>query len=228
MARTKQGAAAMKPAPDRRKKGRPAGKETSIGADQILDTARILLKDHRHHKLTQAGIARAACIDPKLIRYYFKTLDHLLVELAHRFILDINDRMAAASNIAGTTEEKIARRIRTLLECFVESPNFWPLIMDKIYLSEDDRARSIRRDWNNTSFQRLSTIVLSGIGQGDIRPNIDPRLLYVVLIGLCEIFVTGKPITDVLFSKYEQEGLADRYGDFIIDLVMLGLRPRSE
>jgi TetR/AcrR family transcriptional regulator len=227
MVRTKQSAAAKKPAPDRRKKGRPAGREGSIGADQIIDTARILLKDHHPDKLTQASIARAAGVDPKLVRYYFKTLDHLLVELAHRFILDINDRMAGASKIAGTTEEKIARRIRTLLQFYVETPNFWPLIMDKIYLSEDDRARSVRRDFNNTSFQRLSTILLNGIEQKDIRPGIDPRLLYVVLIGVCEIFVTGKPIMDVLFSEYEQESLADLYGNFIIDLVTLGLRPRT-
>jgi hypothetical protein len=32
---------------------------------------------------------------------------------------------------------------------------------------------------------------------------------------------------DVLFSEYERENLADRYGSFIIDLVMRGLSPRS-
>jgi TetR/AcrR family transcriptional regulator len=226
MARTRQSAMAKKPAPDRRKKGRPSGNEGPIGADQIIDRARILLRDHHPDALTQASVARAVGVDPKLIRYYFKTLDHLLVELAHRFILDINDRMAAASSIPGTTEEKIARRIRTLLDFYVETPNFWPLIMDKIYLSEDERARAVRRDFNNTSFQRLSAIILNGVDQEDIRPGIDPRLLYIVLIGLCEIFVTGKPIMDVLFSEYERESLTDRYGSFIIDLVMRGLSPR--
>jgi TetR/AcrR family transcriptional regulator len=218
---------AKKPAPDRRKKGRPAEDDRPVGADQLIDAARILLKDHHPDKLSQASIARAAGVDPKLIRYYFRTLDHLLVEVAHRFILDINNRMAKASGIAGTTEEKIARRLRTLLHFYVETPNFWPLVMDKIYLSHDNRARSVRRDFNNTSFQRLSAIILNGVELEEIRPGIDPRLLYVVLIGLCEIFVTGKPIMDVLFSEYEQENLADRYGDFIVDLVMRGLNPRA-
>lgn len=218
---------AKKTAPERRKKGRPAGNDGPIGADQIIDRARLLLKDHHPDTLTQASVARAVGVDPKLIRYYFKTLDHLLVELAHRFILDINDRMAAASSIPGTTEEKITRRIRTLLDFYVETPNFWPLIMDKIYLSEDDRARAVRRDFNDKSFQRLSAIILNGVDEKDIRPSIDPRLLYIALIGLCEIFVTGKPIIDVLFSEYERENLAHRYGGFIVDLVMRGLSPRS-
>lgn len=226
MARTKSSSPAKKPISGRRK-GRPTEKDGQVGADQLIAAARSLLKDHHPDKLSQASIARAAGVDPKLIRYYFKTLDKLLVEVAYIFIGDINDRMAKASSAAGSTQEKIARRLRTLLDFYAETPNFWPLVVDKIYLSNDNRARSVRRDFNNVSFQRLSAIVLNGIEQKEIRAGIDPRLLYVVLIGLCEIFVTGKPIMDILFSEYEQDGLGDRYGEFIVDLVMNGLRLRN-
>ena len=228
MAHKRSTAKSSKAAPVRRRQGRPTEKEGPVGADLIIAAARTLLKDHHPDKLSQASIALAAGVDPKLIRYYFKSLDRLLVELAHIFILDLNERMSRASNIAGTTEDKIAERIRTLLEFYVETPNFWPLIMDKIYLSSDSRARSVRSDFNKASFQRLSAIILNGVEHNEIRGGIDPRLLYVALIGMCEIFVTGKPIMDVLFSEYEQDGLTERYGELLVDLVMSGLRPRIQ
>ncbi|MBR1231795.1 TetR/AcrR family transcriptional regulator [Bradyrhizobium sp. AUGA SZCCT0182] len=207
-----------------RRKGRPVGQD-NIGADRVLTAARQLLRDKRPDQLTQTNIAKAAGVDPKLVRYYFGTLDNLLVQLAHRFILDISDRLTAISDIPGTTAEKIELRIKTLLSFYVETPNFWPLLLDKIYLASDAKAKTVRRDFNKTSYQRLENIVLKGIELDEVRGDIDARFLYMVLLGVCEIFATAKPIRDVLFSEYEQDGLAERYADFLSKIIVNGLKP---
>jgi TetR/AcrR family transcriptional regulator len=211
---------------DQRKKGRPKKNAAAVGPDQFIEAARDLLRSQHPHKLTRANVARAAKADPKLLQYYFGTLEQLLIEVAHRYVVDLSDRMAEAGDIDGSTEEKMSRRLHALLQFYVEAPNFWPLVMDKIYLSDDERARDVRRDFNNTSFQRLANIIQVGFEKREIASGVDARLLYVALIGLCEIFVTGKPIVDVLFSQYEQERLVGSYGDFIVQLVMKGLSPR--
>jgi TetR/AcrR family transcriptional regulator len=210
---------------DQRRKGRPKKDAAAAGRELFVEAARVLLLTQHPKELTQVSVARAANADPRLLRYYFGTLDQLLTEVAIQFVRDLDRRMAEASNVAGTAEEKLSLRLRTLLQFYVEAPNFWPLVLEKIYLSNDQAAREIRRDFNNTSFRRLAEIVQNGQKNGEITP-IDSRLLYIALIGLAEIFVTGKPIIEILFSEYEQEGLGKDYENFIIEIVMRGLIPR--
>jgi hypothetical protein len=64
-----------------------------------------------------------------------------------------------------------------------------------------------------------------GVSQAQVRNDVDARFLYMLLIGACEIFVTAKPISDVLFSLYEQENLDEDYADFLSGIIVRGLRP---
>lgn len=208
----------------RRGQGRPRISDGIAGAEQLLLAARRLLVSTHPDQMTQVMVAKEAGVDSRLVRYYFGSMENLLFDLAKSLIKDIDARMLAASNIEGTIFDKLEKRIRVLLRFYIEFPMFWPLIMEYVYLSEEEEATHLRRTYNKASYIRLETILLKGIEENLIRREIDPRFLYLQLIGACEIFVTGKPISDILFSRYEQDDLEENYARFLTDVVLRGLR----
>lgn len=210
--------------PVRRGQGRPRTSDKMDGAEQLLAAARQLLLTTHPDQITQAMVAKQAGVDPRLVRYYFGNMDNLLFDLAKSMMKEVEVRMSAASNVDGGVFEKIKERINALLQWYIEVPMFWPLIIDRVYLSEDDESANLRRSFNRSSYSRLEAIILKGIDEDLIRKEIDPRFLYLFLIGACEIFVTGKPISDILFSQLEQETLEESYADFLTGIVLRGLR----
>jgi len=208
----------------RRGQGRPRISDGVAGADQLLFAARRLLVSTHPDQMTQVMVAKEAGVDSRLVRYYFGSMDNLLFDLAKSLIKDIDARMLAASNVEGTVFDKLKERIRVLLRFYIEFPMFWPLIMEYVYLSEEEEATNLRRTYNKASYIRLENILLKGVDEKLIRREVDPRLLYLQLIGACEIFVTGKPISDILFSRYEQDDLEENYAHFLADIVVRGLR----
>lgn len=210
--------------PVRRGQGRPRASDNIDGAEQLLAAARQLLLTTHPDQITQAMVAKQAGVDPRLVRYYFGNMENLLFDLAKSMMKEVEVRMSAASNVEGGVFEKIKSRINALLQWYIEVPMFWPLIIDRVYLSEDDEAANLRRSFNRSSYSRLEAIILKGIDEDLIRKEIDPRFLYLFLIGACEIFVTGKPISDILFSRLEQETLEESYADFLTGIVLRGLR----
>lgn len=208
----------------RRGQGRPRASDGIDGAEQLLLAARRLLATTHPDQMTQVMVAKEASVDSRLVRYYFGNMDNLLFDLTKSLIKDIDTRMSEASNIEGTVFDKLEKRIKVLLRFYIENPMFWPLMLEYVYLSEEDEATNVRRTYNRASYHRLETILLKGIDENLIRREIDPRFLYMFLIGACEIFVTGKPISDILFSRYEQDDLEESYGRFLSDVVLRGLR----
>ena len=220
--RRQKGDAAEEPV--RRGQGRPRTSDKIDGAEQLLAAARQLLLTTHPDQITQTMVAKQAGVDPRLVRYYFGNMDNLLFDLAKSMMKEIETRMSAASNVEGSVFDKIKTRINALLQWYIEVPMFWPLILDRVYLAEDDEATSLRRSFNRSSYSRLEAIILKGIDEDLIRKEIDPRFLYLFLIGACEILVTGRPISDILFSQLEQETLEESYADFLTGIVMRGLR----
>lgn len=207
----------------RRGQGRPKASDGVEGAEQLLLAARHLLLTTHPDQITQAMVAKQAGVDPRLVRYHFGNMDNMLFELAKSVIKEVDKRMREASELGGSPFEKITRRIRVLLHVFIEMPMFWPLVVEKIYLTDDEEAADLRRTFNEESYRRLETILMKGIDENIIRKDVDPRFLYLLLIGACEIYVTGKPISDVLFSRHEQDNLEDSYAGFLADIIVRGL-----
>lgn len=210
--------------PAKRGQGRPRASEKIDGAEQLLAAARQLLLTTHPDQISQAMVAKQAGVDPRLVRYYFGNMENLLFDLAKSMMKEVEVRMAAASNVNGDVFDKIKSRIKALLQWYTEVPMFWPLIIDRVYGSDDDEATSLRRSFNRSSYSRIEAIILKGIDEDLIRKEIDPRFLYLFLIGACEIFITGKPISDILFSQLEQETLEESYADFLSGIVVRGLR----
>lgn len=206
----------------KRRKGRPSALDPNVGREKIIEATIALLKEHRPGELTQSLIAKQTGIDSKLIRYYFNDLEGLLTVVLERLIDGLGVVMSKASTSSGTPTERMRRRITALTHYVVENPNLWKMIADRVYPADSNWAKSVRSDLTNSAYLRLHTVIEDGRRSGEFSEQFDPRLLYVALLGLSEIFVTARPIIDELFPG-QQSDTEQIYVSFIVELVLNGI-----
>lgn len=205
-----------------RPKGRPSSREHQVGAQKVLDTARVLLKRSRPSRLSRAEVAREAGIDEKLVRYYFEKHDDLLDAVTDLSIQDLDQTMERASRTRGSASETMRQRINGLLEFLADNPTFFKLLVERVYERRNRQAPEKLRGLTEKAYGRLAKVVEDGRRSGEFRDDFDPRHLYIAIIGMAEFFITGRPVVELLFS--DNGGTLKRYEEFVFSLIMYGIR----
>ena len=92
--RAKQSARSKAP----RRQGRPPKDDLQALRDKIVAATRELLRTRPPDTISRVDIARAARVDPALIRYYFGTRDDVLSAVAQTFMNDfVSDSLRLAA-----------------------------------------------------------------------------------------------------------------------------------
>src|SRR5262245_45071444 len=94
----------------KRQKGRPHKNARSVGPEALVAVARKLLKEKPPTQITGLEIARAAGVDPALIRYYFKDRSTLFVAAAMQALSELRERHRVANVGAKSPSERLRRR----------------------------------------------------------------------------------------------------------------------
>jgi TetR/AcrR family transcriptional regulator len=199
--------------------------DENVGREKIIATTIALLRKHKPGEITQSLVASNAGIDSKLVRYYFGDLEGLMTTVLERMIDELGVVMSKASTSGGTATERIRRRIIALTHYAVANPNFWQMVVDRVYATNTDWAKSVRAELTSSAYIRLQTVIEDGARNGEFADDFDTRLLYVALIGLSGIFVTARSVVEELMPG--TRSTAEKiYVDFIIELVLRGIAKR--
>lgn len=209
----------------RSKRGRPVDAEAVVGRETLIDVTRDVLRTTPPGNVTRLQIARAAGVDPALIRYYFGTVPHLITEVVletHRALGEAMIETLAIDQPDNWLRERIAR----LVDLFIENPFHNQLIRHVMYGTPGSREH---QEWIASlreSIELTEKQINQGVAAGVLRP-VDPRFLHMVLLGLTEFFGHNGPIIgDILGDGGTNMSTRDRYVDFVSDLLQNGLRPR--
>ncbi|MGY6156204.1 TetR/AcrR family transcriptional regulator [Paraburkholderia graminis] len=203
-----------------RAKGRPAP-ESGVGSDGILDATIELLRTHAPESLTVTEIAGHASVDPALIRYYFGGKDGLYTEVVSRLMAERQDTHRALMSLQGTTEARLKRRIDTAIAQQEKHPNFHRLVVERLFEADTPKAREAL-EMTAARGLALTVDLLHSGGDNRLR-TVDPRFLNVAIIGMCEFFVSARPLVEALCGRPVDRDLVDSYVDFVVDLLMNGL-----
>jgi hypothetical protein len=65
-------------------------------------------------------------------------------------------------------------------------------------------------------------LVEDGVAKGELR-RVDPRFLHIAIVGLCEAFVTLRPLVEELAGGKPAAQLLGGYRDFVVELLLQGL-----
>ena len=99
----------------KRKQGRPQKDMPAVGRETLIAATRKLMKVMPPGQITRLDIARAAGVDPALIRYYFGDKSKLIVAAVLDAGAELRDRQRANFAKGGSPSERLTRRIGVLM-----------------------------------------------------------------------------------------------------------------
>ena len=210
----------------RKRRGRPAAGTDDVGREALLTITRDLLRTTPPETVTRLMIAERAHVDPGLIRYYFRTVAHLIAEVAIESHLRIRESVLA---IVATRDpaQALKTRIGLLVDLFIEFPFHHRLIRQVMYGPDGKNEHAAWLVSLRSAVDQTGELVAIGLQEGVFR-DVDPRMLQLVLIGVAEFFGSNPEIVgDVFEGAGDIASRRDEYVDFLAQLLLDGLRPRG-
>jgi AcrR family transcriptional regulator len=211
----------------KRSPGRPRTSEQSVGAEGIVLKACELLREVTPRELSLLKLARYAGVDRSLIRYYFSDRSSLLLAAARHLFGQLRSRLAVIeARLADDPQSRIREMAAVLLGFQIEHPYFHRLMIDEVVNSPKREAQDFFRSFTVQGVEQFRAMAAATAQRGLTRP-FDGVFLYLAIIGMCELFVTGHPILAVAFGEdYDPEDVNRRYEDFLREYVVNGIRKR--
>jgi TetR/AcrR family transcriptional regulator len=207
----------------KRKRGRPHASQQPIGREGIIASARSLLERLPPHQVTIVKIAREAGVDPALVRYYFSNREELLLAVVE----DILTTWTATHtpSPAETPAEQLAAWIRGMIDFAGKVRSMQRLMIDECAEGKSPEVRKRVRELNALAVAGYAK--LFDQNRKDALEPADPLLFYVAIIGMSEFFFAAQPMIQPLLSKKTStHALAERYKEFVVRMVLNGLKPR--
>jgi len=213
-----------RPARSSRRQGRPYNPSEKVGQAALLAATRELLKTTSPTRLSLAEIARFAGVDRALIRYYYGNTDGLLVAATMEIWNELRQLSALSASPSATVQDKLQNWVRTLMHIMRDNPHFHQMMMQLVLSGKDLRAKSEGERIVAARVQEIGSWLDSD--ERVFRLKIDPRFLFLALIGMCEQFFSSKSLVSTIFGeKASSSELAKEYSDFIVQVVNRLLTP---
>jgi TetR/AcrR family transcriptional regulator len=177
-------------------------------------------------QITRLDIARAAGVDPALIRYYFGDKSALLVAAVLQAGAELRERQARGYAEGTSARDKIRRRIFILLETLYQDPSLHHLIIERIIHSKSKPARQLRHDLVYRTCDELAAVIEEGVAAGEFR-RVDHRHLFLATVGACSFPMAERALFAELMGGPTGEADLRAYADFVSDVFLDGLAVRK-
>lgn len=201
----------------KRGKGRPA--DNSVGREALLETAKRLIKDLPPARVTISLIAREAGVDPALVRYYFGDRSNLLMAVAESMLAD-STRSQIDSGQPLAAMEQVIRRTAHFTN---STKHIHRLMVDELAAAKSTAIGEHLGELNRHAVEELAGL-MGEDGAASVRP-VNPAFLHLALVGLFDFFASAEPVVKPLVpAGTHMETLAAEYEDFVVDLLLNGLR----
>ncbi len=153
--------------------------------DAILDAAKGAFADKGFEGTSIADIARIAQISDGLVYRYFRNKRELLYEVLRKFyeriLLDLETQAFKHDAFSARLEALIRRH----LEVFVSDTDLCRLFISEVRTASDYEGSSIQ-ELNRLYTSVLVRIVKDAVKTGEVRPEVNPKLLRDVIFGAIE------------------------------------------
>src|SRR5690606_5429498 len=217
-------AARVPAARPKRSRGRPRTKQGTVGREAIVISARKLLDKLPPHQATISSIARSAGVDPALVRYYFKSREELLLAVIEDILATW--KFSHPPQAAGPAA-KLSAVVRDIADFALNVRSMQRLMIDECASSKSPEVRRRVRELNTGVVSRWA-LMLHAERESSTRAT-DPLCMHVAIIGRCEFVAAAQAMIMPLGPDgIDAKQLAERYKDFIVRLVLDGMRSQVQ
>lgn len=207
----------------------PAAGSQVVGREALISRTCELLSLLPPNRITRAEVARHMGVDPSLIRYYFRDRSMLLLAAVEKLSAEFNRiRDLEMQQADPGPEGRLRARVSALLKFEIAYPFFHRLLVDEFMNTQSPAPARFMHDVTAKSLQAYEAMIESGVRER-VFQRVDSAFLFMAVIGMCEFFVKAAPILRIALGKdFDERAIGARYGEFICDLLLNGLKLRPE
>lgn len=207
-----------------RKAGRPPDRDGLHGRDALLRAARTLLAESGPQGTTVRAIAERAGVRAPLVNYYFGSKTGLYREVVTTIRDELLQRLSTAVADDSPFEARLRGAIAALLDALSADPYAPRLVLEQFILPDDERTDSFASEIAGPHIGLFMGLIREGIEEGHLR-DVDPRFAFESIMGLCIFYCLSSPLLSRVFGEdMRSDDNVTAYGDFVGDLLLVGLR----
>ena len=188
-------------------------------AEEIIDAAAAVFAERGYHGASTQDIADRLGMRQGSLYYYFPSKESALEQVCLRSVGDFLERAQAIAEGPEDAAAKLATLIRSHLapvekrgdyvRCFLRERRFLPRESAR-------RIGRVARRYEGI----LQGVIEAGIGAGELRRDLDPRLTTLALLGMCNAAME--------WYGREPNAAVDRIADAFAALALSGMKIMSE
>lgn len=207
-----------------RRQGRPPKDDSQALRDKIIAATRELLRKSPPDSISRIDIARAAKVDPALIRYYFGSKDDVLSAVALTFMEDF---IKSDYDVPPSGEvQDLVHRIMTVMMTMIENvPYMHDLLVREIGRLGTPGGVKIR----NAFIDYPSVRIEQAIGSTDSIKLARKELQFfrMMTIAICAFPIRERGFVEQIFGRdhFDAE-LTKDYCNFVARIFAQGMKPR--
>jgi len=153
--------------------------------DAIVEAARNAFSEKGYEATSIADIARTAQISDGLVYRYFRNKRELLYEVLRKFYERILVDLETEAFKHDAFPARLEALIRRHLQVFVADTDLCRLFISEVRTASDYEGSPIQ-ELNRQYTSVLIRIVRDAVKAGEVRPDVNPKLLRDVLFGAIE------------------------------------------
>jgi AcrR family transcriptional regulator len=174
--------------------GRPKNADSELTRTTILDAAEDELAEHGFHGARMMAIAKRAGVTHGLLHYYFDSKDGLYEEVIGRLLA----RHLALFEQLGARDGTLSVREAVLqsFDLFWEHPNQVRIMLWEMASGDDRVEQSMAAFYGG-----LSDAIQVEAPPADCKPGLDPRDVYVSILGALVVYFCRDPAVKRMFGE---------------------------
>lgn len=208
-----------------RRQGRPSKDDSQALQDKIIAATRELLRKSPPDSISRIDIARAAKVDPALIRYYFGSKDDVLSAVALTFMHDFMKRDYDVPP-SGEVQDLIHRIITVMMEIIESAPYMHDLLVREIGRLGSPGGAKIRDAFVDYPSTRVEQAIRSTDSIKLTRREI--QFFRMMMIAICAFPIREQGFVQQIFGRERFDAELTRdYCNFVTQVFTQGMKPRG-
>lgn len=203
--------------------------EEKESKQRILDAAANLFGERGKAAVSTTEIAREAGVNKAMIFYYFGSKDELYQAALKQWFADMVENILGALEGVDPGLAMIEAFVRAHTAYLFRRPAMAKLIVRELlandFGSSSEMAEMMRR-LGGIRGRFMESLTAAG-ARGEIR-DVDPLQTTVSIISMDVFVFVGKPIVKIIAPEIDIDRFVEERVNHILDLLMNGLRTRTE
>ncbi len=201
---------------------KPAGE----GAERILAAAEELFAARGYNAVSINAIAERAGVCKANIFHHFKSKNELYLAVLRAACAENAAHIEQFASAPDGLAERFGQFAKGHLRQILENERITRLVQRDLLENGPQRGQELAEQVFGQKFARLVGILRAGQAKNELRPNVDPAMVAVLLIAADLFYFESRDVLkhfpDVAFA-----GKPERYSEMLVDVLLHGILPTT-